>query len=121
VGAYTAAYLATKLGMSPWLTLLVGSPSAVAVALLLGWITLRMSGHYLPLATIAWGLALYYTMGNMDAWASTTAFWVCPRSTVRPGLNDGRAFLLSGPGAGAALAFALLTCWTRAPGAPSAH
>jgi branched-chain amino acid transport system permease protein len=25
-----------------------------------------MSGHYLPLATIAWGLALYYTMANMD-------------------------------------------------------
>jgi branched-chain amino acid transport system permease protein len=25
-----------------------------------------MSGHYLPLATIAWGLVLYYTMGNMD-------------------------------------------------------
>jgi branched-chain amino acid transport system permease protein len=26
-----------------------------------------MSGHYLPLATIAWGLSLYYLMGNMDA------------------------------------------------------
>ena len=30
------------------------------------WITLRMSGHYLPLATIAWGLALYYLLGNID-------------------------------------------------------
>ncbi|HZY15967.1 MAG TPA: branched-chain amino acid ABC transporter ATP-binding protein/permease, partial [Ramlibacter sp.] len=35
-------------------------------ALVLGAITLRMSGHYLPLATIAWGLALYYSMGNME-------------------------------------------------------
>ena len=26
-----------------------------------------MSGHYLPLATIAWGLSLYYLMGNLDA------------------------------------------------------
>ncbi len=34
---------------------------------MLGAITLRMSGHYLPLATIAWGLALYYTMGNIEA------------------------------------------------------
>ena len=25
-----------------------------------------MSGHYLPLATIAWGLALNYTMANME-------------------------------------------------------
>ena len=67
VGAYTSAYLATAHGISPWLGLFVGLALAVAVALVLGAITLRMSGHYLPLATIAWGLALNYTMGNM-AW-----------------------------------------------------
>jgi ABC-type branched-subunit amino acid transport system permease subunit len=66
VGAYTAAFLATRLGISPWLTLAVGVALAVAAALLLGAITLRMSGHYLPLATIAWGLALNYTMANME-------------------------------------------------------
>jgi branched-chain amino acid transport system permease protein len=26
-----------------------------------------MSGHYLPLATIAWGLSLFYLLGNIDA------------------------------------------------------
>jgi branched-chain amino acid transport system permease protein len=66
VGAYTAAFLATKLGVSPWLTLAIGVALAVAAALVLGAITLRMSGHYLPLATIAWGLALNYTMANME-------------------------------------------------------
>ena len=66
VGAYTAAFLAVKLGVSPWLTLVVGVALAVAAALVLGAITLRMSGHYLPLATIAWGLALNYTMANME-------------------------------------------------------
>jgi hypothetical protein len=66
VGAYTAAFLAVNLGVSPWLTLLVGVALAVAAALLLGALTLRMSGHYLPLATIAWGLALNYTMANME-------------------------------------------------------
>ena len=66
IGAYTAAFLATKLGVSPWLTLWVGVALAVLAALLVGAITLRMSGHYLPLATIAWGLALYYLMGNME-------------------------------------------------------
>ena len=66
VGAYTAAFLAVKLGISPWLTLLVGVALAVAAALVLGAITLRMSGHYLPLATIAWGLALNHTMANME-------------------------------------------------------
>jgi branched-chain amino acid transport system permease protein len=66
VGAYAAAFLVTKMGVSPWLTLWVGIGLAVLAALVVGAITLRMSGHYLPLATIAWGLALYYTMGNMS-------------------------------------------------------
>ena len=66
VGAYAAAFLAVKMGVSPWITLLVGQVLAVLIALVLGAITLRMSGHYLPLATICWGLVLYYTMGNMD-------------------------------------------------------
>jgi len=67
IGAYTSAFLATKFGLSPWFGLLAGLALTGAIALLLGWITLRMSGHYLPLATIAWSLALYYTMGNLDA------------------------------------------------------
>ncbi len=66
IGAYTAAFMAVTLGVSPWLTLWVGLALAVLAALLLGAITLRMSGHYLPLATIAWGLALNYTMANMS-------------------------------------------------------
>ena len=66
IGAYTAAFLATKMGVSPWLTLFVGVALAIVAALIVGAVTLRMSGHYLPLATIAWGLALYYMMGNME-------------------------------------------------------
>jgi branched-chain amino acid transport system permease protein len=66
VGAYTAAYMTVTLSASPWLALLVGVAIAVVAALVLGAVTLRMSGHYLPLATIAWGLALYYSMGNME-------------------------------------------------------
>jgi branched-chain amino acid transport system permease protein len=66
IGAYAGAFLVTRMSTSPWLALLAGIAIAVAAALLLGAITLRMSGHYLPLATIAWGLALYYTMGNME-------------------------------------------------------
>src|SRR6478672_6742258 len=36
------------------------------VALALGFITLRMRGHYLPLATIAWGISIFYVFGNLD-------------------------------------------------------
>jgi branched-chain amino acid transport system permease protein len=66
IGAYTAAFLTVKLAGSPWIALVLGVGIAVCAALVLGAITLRMSGHYLPLATIAWGLALNYTMANMD-------------------------------------------------------
>jgi branched-chain amino acid transport system permease protein len=59
--------VSTKLGWSPWVGLPVGLVITAAAALVLGVLTLRMSGHYLPLATIAWCLALFYTMGNLDA------------------------------------------------------
>jgi branched-chain amino acid transport system permease protein len=67
IGAYTTAWLTVNAGFSPWVTVFIGLAITAASALVLGWITLRMSGHYLPLATIAWGLSLYYTMGNLDA------------------------------------------------------
>ncbi len=67
LGAYTSAWLTLNLQWSPWATLPVGLAITGASALILGAITLRMSGHYLPLATIAWGLVLYYLLGNVDA------------------------------------------------------
>jgi branched-chain amino acid transport system permease protein len=66
VGAYTAAFMTVKMAGSAWLALAAGVGIAILAALVLGVITLRMSGHYLPLATIAWGLALNATMANMD-------------------------------------------------------
>ncbi|WOB08856.1 branched-chain amino acid ABC transporter ATP-binding protein/permease [Piscinibacter gummiphilus] len=67
MGAYTTAYLSTAHGFSPWVTVWIGLVITAVFALVLAWVTLRMSGHYLPLATIAWGLSLYYTLGNIDA------------------------------------------------------
>ncbi len=66
LGAYTTALLSSRYGLSPWLGLVAGLMVTLVVALVLGWITLRMSGHYLPLATIAWALSLNYTIANLD-------------------------------------------------------
>ncbi|MEJ0048838.1 MAG: hypothetical protein WDN04_24070 [Rhodospirillales bacterium] len=66
MGAYTTAYLATAWQLSPWITLLLGLGATAAVALVLGFLTLRLSGHYLPLGTIAWGMSLYFLFGNLD-------------------------------------------------------
>jgi branched-chain amino acid transport system permease protein len=66
LGAYASAYVTTAHGASPWLGLACGVVLTLAVALVVAGVTLRMSGHYLPLATIAWGLALYFLVGNLD-------------------------------------------------------
>src|SRR5689334_25176130 len=66
LGAYTTAYLTTQYGASPWLALPAGLAITLVVALALGFITLRMQGHYLPLATIAWGISLYFLFGNLE-------------------------------------------------------
>lgn len=66
LGAYTTAYLTTAHGVSPWLTLFAGLLITGGSAFVLGRITLRMSGHYLPLATIAWGISLYILFGKTN-------------------------------------------------------
>jgi branched-chain amino acid transport system permease protein len=66
VGAYATAYLTTVYGLSPWIGLFAGLAVTLAVALVLAGVTLRMSGHYLPLATIAWGLSMFFLLGNLE-------------------------------------------------------
>jgi branched-chain amino acid transport system permease protein len=75
LGAYTTAYLsaaeglpgwASVFGGSPWMGLMAGLVVTGVVALVLGLLTLRLSGHYLPLGTIAWGISLYFLFGNLE-------------------------------------------------------
>src|SRR5439155_12816167 len=66
VGAYATAWLTTSMGVSPWLTLLVSIAATGVVALALSALTLRLGGHYLPLATMAWGLSLFFLAGNLN-------------------------------------------------------
>jgi len=66
LGAYSTAYLTTQLGLSPWIGLLAGIAVTALAAFLIGAITMRLSGHYLPLGTIAWGLSLFFLFGNLD-------------------------------------------------------
>jgi branched-chain amino acid transport system permease protein len=81
LGAYATAYLTAAHGVSPWLTLFIGFALTGSVALLLGAITLRLSGHYLPLGTIAWGISLYYLFGNLEFLGGQTGM------TGLPGLS----------------------------------
>ena len=76
LGAYTTAALTTAtdlptwlawVGTSPWLTLVAGLLITATVAIFLGSLTLKLSGHFLPLGTIAWGISLYYLFGTMQS------------------------------------------------------
>lgn len=78
VGAYATAWVCTSpmavnaLGglfgaqALPWLGLVLGFVITFVVAWVLGSVTVKLQGHYLPLCTIAWGLSLYYLFGNME-------------------------------------------------------
>jgi branched-chain amino acid transport system permease protein len=65
-GAYTTAILTTSYGLSPWLTLPLSLIVSGAAAVILGLVTVRLSGHYLPLGTIAWGISLYYLFSKLE-------------------------------------------------------
>lgn len=100
IGAYTTAYLTTTeglpdfiawLGVSPWLTLPAAILLTVAVAAVLGLLTLRLSGHYLPLGTIAWGMSLYFLFGNVSFLGGHTGVSGIPAiSLFGVDLKDGR-------------------------------
>src|ERR1700750_1031976 len=65
-GAYTTAVLTTAYGVSPWLTLPLSLLVSGIAAVLLGIVTVRLSGHYLPLGTIAWGIGLFYLFSKLE-------------------------------------------------------
>jgi ABC-type branched-subunit amino acid transport system ATPase component/ABC-type branched-subunit amino acid transport system permease subunit len=67
IGAYATAWYTAVQGGSPWVGLLLALALTGLVALILGATTLRLSGHFLPLSTIAWGVAIYFVFGNLDA------------------------------------------------------
>jgi branched-chain amino acid transport system permease protein len=91
LGAYTTAVLTTAADLpawlawmqsSAWLTLVAGLLLTALFAVVLGSMTLKLSGHYLPLGTIAWGISLYYLFGNMQLLGGFTGLTGIPPITV---------------------------------------
>ena len=91
LGAYTTAYFLTAtelpaavawIGASPWITLVVGLVLTALVAVILGSLTLKLSGHYLPLGTIAWGISLYFLFGTMESLGGHTGLTGIPPISI---------------------------------------
>ncbi|WP_420104468.1 ABC transporter permease subunit [Bosea sp. (in: a-proteobacteria)] len=66
LGAYATAVLSAKLGFSPWAGLPVAVLLSALCALILGMVTLHLSGHYLALVTLAWGMVITLLFGNIE-------------------------------------------------------
>ncbi len=58
LGAYAAALLGARWGLSPWLGLAVGAVVATAIGLVIGYLSNRLRGPYFVLATIAFSQVL---------------------------------------------------------------
>jgi branched-chain amino acid transport system permease protein len=59
IGGYTSAVLTATYAWPPIPALIVGICGAVACAVVIGYPTLRLKGHYLAMATLAIGLIVY--------------------------------------------------------------
>lgn len=62
IGAYTSGILTARHGVSPWAAILAGIILACLVAGLIGWPSLKLQGHFLALATLSFGLIVYFLL-----------------------------------------------------------
>ena len=65
ISAYTTACLTTMVPVSPWAALPLCLFTTALAALIIGGATLRLSGHYLAVATIAWGVSISIFFANV--------------------------------------------------------
>lgn len=56
IGAYASAIVATKFNLSPWVGLLAAGAMSGLVGWLIGSLILRLSGHYLAIGTLGFGI-----------------------------------------------------------------
>ncbi len=88
VGAYASALLATGLGVSPWLGIVAGAVAAIAVAVGLGYLSLRLRGIYFVLVTFAFNEVFFLVVNRWrDVTGGPSGIVGIPRF---PGLPPGR-------------------------------
>lgn len=68
IGAYVSGILTARYGLNPWVCMLAGISVAAAVALLVGAPSLKLKGHYLAMATLAFGIIVYIVFNEEIEW-----------------------------------------------------
>ena len=72
IGAYGAAILTTRLGLDPWLAMVVSAVLAAAIAGLVGIPTLRLKGYYLAMATLGVNEIVYILLVQLKSLTNGT-------------------------------------------------
>jgi len=67
IGAYTSALLAVDLGVSFWLGLPAAAMTATLFGIIMGFPTLKLRGHYLAMATMAFNIIVVLVLINWDS------------------------------------------------------
>ena len=68
IGAYISAILTVRYGLNPWLCMFIGMIIAAVVAILVGAPSLKLKGHYLAMATLAFGIIIYIIFNEEIEW-----------------------------------------------------
>ena len=84
IGAYATAWYTAVHGGSPWIGMLLALCLTGLAATVLGAATLRLSGHFLPLSTIAWGIAIFFLFGNIEVLGRYSGLSGIPAITIGP-------------------------------------
>jgi branched-chain amino acid transport system permease protein len=72
IGAYGAAILTTKLGMDPWLAMVLAALLSAVIAGLVGVPTLRLRGYYLAMATLGVNEIIYILLVQLKSLTNGT-------------------------------------------------
>jgi branched-chain amino acid transport system permease protein len=70
VGAYATTLLIQKAGLNFWVAMVISSMLAGFIGILLAFFATRLRGHYLAIASLAFGVILYQVLINWDSMTS---------------------------------------------------
>lgn len=82
IGAFSSAILTTGVGLSPILAIVVGMVLAGLTAYVVGLGIFRVSGHYLALATIAFGLTLGFIARQVEITGGASGIFGVPNLAI---------------------------------------
>jgi len=68
MGAYASAILTARYGLNPWLCMVIGMMLTAVIAFLVGAPSLKLKGHYLAMATLAFGIIVFIIFNEEGEW-----------------------------------------------------